>query len=444
MFCVSSFRLCVTTLSLAVAICSSGWLVAQELPFDDSGNGQLVVDAEETQAQEDKPSISDRPAQPVRVPRNVTRQLVDIIVPAMQAGDDVAFLNAAMPLISKIKPQVLGALDDLSIEHGVQPIQSRFVDLVLQRAEQGDAPTRVVSDLQTSRIVFDGLVSKLNKFAESFLSHDVMSDPLEVPSGFQESERLFWDLHVLDNEFQNVIRSISLGQTILSRHENTLKRAGEWQQLATDLTEANIDLMVNYSRFKERAAALRLQRFEEAHNVLVNDTSAEFELNLTSAMELEQDASVLLAFLQDNSANLTIESLRAEGLETRIQTMLSKGREAAGDIATKANLFRNGLRYWARGRYGSGPEVFGLVKSRQAMNSVEAMEALYMPRERKLPISNYHSEETSVPGYDRRHYYTWAAEYRPIIGRTGGTTRTSKRSTTQYGPTSNTNRQQFL
>ena len=431
---VSRFRLSIASLSMLVAISSSQWLVAQEQPTDEPLKAQPAETKKKTEAKK-----------PIRLPRSVVKRMANEIVPAIKAGNDIAFLNSAMPVIRNIKREALGALDELSRQHDVEPIMSKFLNLVLQRAEQGHAPSQVVADFKLARVAFDGLASKLDAFAKLTSNHPVMEDPLQVPAGFKESEDLFWNLHVLENEFGNVTRSIPLGRAILSRHEKKLKRLGEFEQLDADLTIVEALLSENHDRITERAAALRLQRFERAHDVLVNDEDADFEAKLTSAMELEQDGSVLISFLETNQEELTIETLTVEGLTTKVETMLEDGREAAGDVAAKANLFRNGLHYWTRGRFGEGTQVFGLVKDRSAIQSEEAMEALYMPRERELPVSTYHSEEESSPGFERRHYYTWAAEYRPIIGRTGGSLNTDEVSNSSTsGPARQSSSERFL
>lgn len=113
MYLVSSLRLSIPAFSMVVAAFLPGWIVAQELP---------AVDA-------DRPTIS------VRVPGKVKTLVKNEIIPAMSAGDDVAFLNAAMPLLSQVKPEVLTALEDFTDESGLEPIQSRFIDLVLTRSQ---------------------------------------------------------------------------------------------------------------------------------------------------------------------------------------------------------------------------------------------------------------------------------------------------------------------
>ena len=95
-----------------------------------------------------------------------------------------------------------------------------------------------------------------------------------------------------------------------------------------------------------------------------------FELMLTSAMALEQDGQVLAKFFEDNDS-ISRESLLDINLPGEIAGMLNSGREAGGEVTKKANLFRNGLHYWVRGRYGAGPLTGGLVKASNATSSVK-------------------------------------------------------------------------
>ena len=71
-----------------------------------------------------------------------------------------------------------------------------------------------------------------------------------------------------------------------------------------------------------------------------------------------------------------------------------------------------GLQWWLRGRYGRGPEGFGLLKSELALASPQAQMMLYMPPE--TPRPNDSSTTDPVPQYDRRHHYIWMFEYRRV------------------------------
>ena len=348
----------------------------------------------------------------------ITKQVVEEIVPAIKSGDEIAFLNASMKLIKSSSSEDLAAIDELCREQGVGPLQKYFADLVLKRTSEGIDRKSALSNLNMSKVILNGLLRQMEEFEKSLDDHVVMEEPLVVPTDFQDSGEIFWEFVVVHNEFDNLEKKVQLGHAILSKHQKKLRRKNEGQLLVEKLANLEGRLTAKYNEVAERAADLRLQRFNSAHAALINPASKDnFELMLISAMSLEEDGSILTAFLKDrggdNSKSLSRDSLKAEGLLNLVETMLASGRKSAGDVAVKANLFRSGLQYWLRGRYGAGAEVGGLVKAEGATKSASAMELLYMPKDMKKPISMFHSEEETTPGYERRHYYTWAAEYRP-------------------------------
>ena len=357
----------------------------------------------------------------VPLQKKTVRQVVELIVPAIKSQNQNAFLNASMPLFESLKPDELEAVDDLCREHGVTPASQWFTELVLSNYHQGIAPSRVTSDLNMAKVTLNGVLERLKEFEELSAEHFVMQDPLEVPADFQESEEFFWELHVLHNEFENAGRDLGFARVLVSMHEKNLRRKDEGKIYTEQLSAIEERVQKMYEVIEERAADLRLERFETAHGTLTEPSNKDdFELMLTSSMALEQDGQVLIGFLTDNNS-IVSQSLTEPGLLERVNEMLVSGRDAAGDVATKANLFRNGLHYWVRGRFGAGPVIDGLVKAPGSTSSPQAMEALLMPKIRNKPISNFLSEEESIPGHDRRHYVTWGAEYRGVSEKAGET-----------------------
>jgi len=319
--------------------------------------------------------------------KKITQQVIQRIIPAIEAENEIAFLNASMPLIHSLKPDRMAAVDELCQQNGVTTVSERFTDLVVSKSEQGINPTRATSDVKMATIVLDGIVERLKAFEETANQHAIMQEPLVVPADFQESEELFWDVHVLHNEFESASKEIKFGQALLKQHLRRLRRDDKGQQITEALTASETELKKLYQQIAERAAVLRLQRFSKAHETLIDPASKEdFELMLTSSMVLEQDGLVLETFLKDNDS-ISAELLQDPELPEKVKSMIASGQEAAGDVADKANLFRNGLHYWVRGRYGAGPQVNGLLKSPEATSSMVAMKLLYMPRERNKPIA---------------------------------------------------------
>ena len=370
-------------------------------------------------------------------------QAVDKIIPTIRHRDENEFLRLSMPLIKSSKPEQLEVIDQMCLDHGVTKVTDWFAELVVDKALQGIDPARATKNRQMARVVLFGVADDLEEFEQSIGEHVVMKSPLEVPADFQESEKLFWDIHVLHNKFENNSQKLQLANTMLKRHGKALKRQGDGEALTQRFAEIKSRLEEKYKDIDERAAELRLQRFKVSHQVL---TAAEnkdnFELMLTSAMALEQDGRVLTEFFKDNDS-ISQKSLSDSNLPDEISSMLASGRKAGGEVAKKANLFRNGLHYWVRGRYGAGPLTGGLVKAPNAISSIKAMELLLMPTLRDKPISGYHSEEDTSPGYDRRHHYTWAAERRPARIVQGSSTSTTTTRTTS-GSSTRSNGTKFL
>ena len=357
-------------------------------------------------------------------------QAVEKIIPTIRHRRENEFLKLSMPLIKSSKPEQLEIIDQMCSDRGVATVSEWFAELVVDKALQGIDPVRATKSRQMARVVLFGVADELEEFEQSLARHVVMQNPQEVPTDFQESEKLFWDLHVLHNEFDNNSKKLQLANALLKRHNKALKRQGDREALVQRFAEIKSRLEEQYKDIDERAAELRLQRFKVAHQTLTDEENEDnFELLLTSAMALEQDGQVLTAFFKDNDA-ISRESLSVESLSDEILSMLKSGREAGGEVTKKASLFRNGLHYWVRGRYGAGPLTGGLVKAPNATDSISSMELLSMPKLRDKPISSYHSEEETTAGYDRRHHYTWAAEYRPVRTVQGKTTSRTASSTT--------------
>ena len=161
-------------------------------------------------------------------------------------------------LIESSKPEKLAAIDELCREQGVEPLQKYFADLVLDKTAEGIDPRSAVSDLNMSKVIFDGLLRQMAEFETALADHVVMQEPLVVPTNFQESEEVFWEIHVLHNEFDNLAKKVQLGYAILSQHQKKLRRNNEGQLLAEKFATLEGRLNEKYNEIAERAADLRL------------------------------------------------------------------------------------------------------------------------------------------------------------------------------------------
>ena len=151
---------------------------------------------------------------------------VEKIIPTIRHRNENEFLELSMPLIKSTKPEQLEVIDQMCSDRGVTTVSEWFTELVVDKVLQGIDPVRATSNRQMARVVLFGVADGLEEFEQSLTRHVVMQSPQEVPTGFQESEKLFWDIYVLHNEFDNNSKKLQLANALLKRYGKALKRQG--------------------------------------------------------------------------------------------------------------------------------------------------------------------------------------------------------------------------
>lgn len=344
--------------------------------------------------------------------RSIKQQLTEQIVPAIESQNQVELINLLSPII-KSSPQQLEAIEDFCKTKRLPSVRTAFIDALLDQIQQGNNVQAAIANVDAVHYVGGELVDKIEGVVAKTKLHTVMKDPLQVSGDFTESEELFWDVHVLHNDLANSQRLVKFGTAITSAFSKKLQLSDEGRDFVAKFETAKNKLTILASTVKERTAELRIHRFNWAKTEL--DNKPDFKSRFIAAMCLKVDAEHVVDFLKNNKPT---RSLLAEfQLIDKINTTLSEADKKHDELMKKAVLLRTGLHYWVRGRYGVGPQVYGMLKHPAAMKSQQVMQALYMPRERPLPISAYHNKKSSSIGFERRHLFTWAAECRPFVGR---------------------------
>lgn len=350
------------------------------------------------------------------LPRGTVKKLDELIVPAMKANRNDVFMASITPIIERSDRDQLKSIEAYCFAQGAGSVRERFGNLALLQIEQGLVRIDTKHDLTLAVYLADELANKVEKGLAKLQQHDVMSDPLEVPDDWQHSEQLFWETHVYRNEFVNAQNLVDYGVAVLKPHFRRANKSGDAEMLSVfeRVDKLAKVLPQTYQSMVEREAEMRLIRFSRSHKKLM--AGGDFETLLVAAMCVELDSEKLNELFQHSSPDsLTRAALKDPTLPKTVHQMVRQARQVEDNISHKAILLRSGLHYWLRGRYGEGQLAGGLLKAPEAMTSALAMEGLYMPKIRPKPISRYHDIETSEPGYDRRHYYTWAVEHRPLI-----------------------------
>ncbi len=346
------------------------------------------------------------------LPRKIREQLQSQIYPAMVSGNDLYFCESFSKILRNASPARMQAIEDDAAANQLPSPAGHFLEIRLMQMEQGLLSVGYRQPLGESVFLVDGINQRLEKFIHDVGSHTVMSDPLQVPEDWKESRDLFWELHVFKNESDNAFRLVEAGAAILEPLRNKIERGAkpESQEVVRQFESLAADLPRLKQELLEREAELRLIRFNQSYDSLAE--ASDFETRLTAAMSIELDGEVLIPFLaQVPSDAFTRAALQQPQLLAKLREKREQVHRQEPEVVAKARLFREGMHWWLRGRYGQSSLANGLLKPELAMTNPALMNALYMPRNRSERINA--SEGSS--GFERRHFYSWAVEYRPLI-----------------------------
>ena len=407
--------------------------------------------------------VAEAAPQLKRLTRKTVKSLNETVFPHFRANQINQFCKALFPLMSKMgKPQLI-ALEAFAAEQGI-PLKSTLIDFRFKQLErdpsQGLQPNQVpyskalVANApvrQTPRpgseslprelaiYLATGMFDRVSEDLQDMRDHEAMTHPLELPEKWKDRELLFWDIHVFKNRLENLSRIADNTRNLIGKH---LERAHKNEDQPTIAQLSNIDgirELVNqhYYELLENEAILRLDDLAEAERTLRE--SKIFKDRIYAAYALQDDAGSLEEFVKNYPADrLTQERLKDPQTLATVEQQLKDGKKNGTDVMEKARLLRVGAHWWLRGRYGASTEARGLLKPENAVNSPAQMFGLYMPKKRPQPISDYLSDEESYEGYDRRHHYTWAVEYRPRVSGNRVTGRQVSSETTTVGSSDST------
>lgn len=362
---------------------------------------------------------NNAPKTPVAVPKNMTRtvkrQLDKVIFPAIVEGRDLDFLQAMGVLVSKLDANGLADLEAYSQGHGFS-IRDHFTLILVKAIEQQEEIPVPELKIDVIEFVNTGLRKRIESELGELKRHPVMAEEPELPNTWHDRELLFWEVHVWKNRLANVKKLSQYGKVI---QQHLLARAEKKNDQPTinrlkPAVMQDFKVQQNHRRLIEGEALLRIAELEKVTEAL--EMSEDFEERISAAFALAMHSHFLdKTFAAFPPGSFDNPVLNDEGTITRYKDLVAAGRESGQNVIEKALLLRQGAHWWFRGRYGAGPLAFGLLKSKRAMDSKLKMFELYMPKERPKPIASVYSDDTVSPGYDRRHYYTWAVEKRDLV-----------------------------
>ncbi|MFK7768302.1 MAG: hypothetical protein AB8B55_13845 [Mariniblastus sp.] len=349
-----------------------------------------------------------------KLPRAVRLICRKQLVPALESESGIPLLNAVQSLVLKHPPATVAAVEDYcrSIGHGVlsERVSAEIINLINQRAP---VQTKTWKPIFTQYIAA-GLIESINSEMSDLNKHQLMQDPLELPADWREADQLFWEVHVWKNRFLNLDQVVRATNGLNQQLLDAAKKA-EDENLVGEITKRmmiGIAVREKFEEMLQREAELRLVALSKAEEILRKKTSFKDRLNAAFALELH--AGELTQFFQAHKPEeLKREKLKDPTIIDQGKQLVASGREHGKDVIEKALLLRVGAHWWLRGRYGSSSLAHGLLKPESAVQNQDVMFGLFMPKKRPKAIGDVDSETGKLsPGYDRRHYFTWAVERR--------------------------------
>lgn len=364
---------------------------------------------------------ADPNAPPVLNPQ-VMKTMRTQLVPAFFRGDRNALLETLAALLPRLNEAERKEFNLHLTTFQVPPVEQILMEtrlgMVVQRASKGVKPPARGELL----ILIPELQKRIQETIAAARSHPGLQEALPRQRDFVDYERLFWKIHVLEQQLENARRLADFGNAQASRAKRFARRgkADERRLLRTSFAQADRQLDSLQKDLRERKLELRVQRLELAHQML--KASEDLRERLDAAFVSSQDGRLLSAFFATRKKSrertgslpeLRRERLRDPELPETVKRLTSESAEAAGDLVEKGNLLYVGIHWWLRGRYGRGTEGGGLLKSRQALQTPNGLFPLFMPAEIYAPDK----EQTTPtqPQIDRRHHYVWAFEPRRIV-----------------------------
>lgn len=389
------------------------------------------------------PVLEAASSSPQLTPRD--KEILDRVSLAWFQGDPRTALEQFSPLVNRLNPEQVEAADKLLAERSMPSVGQVLSDARKAFVQQGFADELPKAQVGEAARVLPILAAEVESILRSAKSTKIFAEPLPILSTIQQYEDVLWESHVLSNRLQNA-RSLAAYVARLAKNvpRTQIIAAPENQKavFARDFNDLITRLDSQLQELAEREIELRLWRLKLARELLAQPALTPEKLLAAHASQL--DARLIEEFFQERKGRRE-KFLRPDLNEPDVARWAAEdAKEAtrlAGDLQTKAQMLFEGLHWWLRGRYGMGPEVFGLAKSREAMVSPAAQFGLYMPTSFSKPTDPMAVKDSrqAIPVFDRRHHYWWAWEDRKVMREsnsftesTGGSVYREKLTTTQF------------
>ena len=352
------------------------------------------------------------------------------LIPAFQSGEPLSILNLVSGQLSRwTDPQIAG-MNHLLAEQQAPTLDKMITDARMNLVRVGMADKGPEPTAREAAIVLREIKRQIEEILKLAQGIELMKDPLPKPKDMMEFRDLLWAAHVQNNQLINADALASLGHLttqskIIAKAKNAT--AADKAIFATKFPDITTRIRTLHRELNERGVELRVERVKFANKVLAE--SKDVKERFFAAYAVGIDGELLKQGFKEFAGTFTRPSLNTPGYAEAVTSDVERGKSAAGDLVKKSQLLFAGMHWWRRGRYGRGPELNGLLKSKAAQTNLAAQIPLIMPRESPVPIDPAKNPLNQVPDFDRRHHYTWAWQTRQFSVSSTSSSNSSSSST---------------
>jgi hypothetical protein len=378
----------------------------------------VAKEPEKKAGPEEKPAVPDPAVNASEIkPAKLTPKQISFVkaelIPAYQSGEPINILKLVSGHLARwTDPQIAG-MNQLLAELQAPTLDKIITDarMNLVRAQMADKGPEATA--REAAIVLREIKRQIEEILKTAQGIELMKDPLPKPKSMMEFRDQLWTVHVQNNELINADGLAFQGNLIaqskvISKAKNA--SAADKAIFAVKFPELTDKIRILHRELNERAVELRVDRIKFAVKVL--QESKDTKERFFAAFAVGIDGELLVNGFKTSAGTFARPGLNSSGYVDSLTSDVERGKQLAGDLVKKSQLLFVGMHWWRRGRYGLGPELFGLLKNSAAQTNLAAQIPLNMPREAPVPIDPAKNPQNQVPAFDRRHHYTWAWQTR--------------------------------
>jgi hypothetical protein len=354
------------------------------------------------------------------LPRKQLREIESDLLPAYEQGETLAFIKSLDRLMRRMSTDQVAEFDLMLQQKQIPKSTHLMVQARMAIAEQSPNLVRKLPKPSWQELALTVKESELQigEIKNRVTEHQKLLENSVKEGTFEQFESLIWEAHVLEQKLDSAIRLAKYLNAMVEGKQYLRKgelNAEQQAILNRDFEAESQQLSKTLANVRERDLMARIRRVLFSQDVL--ETSGDLKDRYLAAWSIDFDAPLVVEELQQafGDEHFHSEFLNDDQLLPQLQGTIQTAMTDAGELLlTKSRHLFTGLHWWNRGRYGMGPDGFGLLKDARAVTSDAALFPLFMPEEMPDAEPPQQDGYGGVPEYDRRHQFIWAWEYRTV------------------------------